>query len=117
MISTRAFVSRSVLAVVAASAAICLIAGTASATGTVPFSCPATITIDLPHTSTGFPAGWSPARSTLTVVNAWVSTPGVLACAYGGNADSPSVTSIYKLTTATCTGNTAHTGFDCDRAP
>jgi hypothetical protein len=117
MISKRALVSRSILGVIAVSAAVCLIAGTASATASVPFSCPATITIDLPHTTTGLPADWSPPRSTLTVVNAWVAAPGVLSCAYGGGPGSPSVTSIYKLTTATCTGNPARTGFDCDRAP
>ena len=111
----QAIVARSVLGIVLVSAAACLIAGTASAT--VPFACPATVAIDLPTTSTGLPAEWSRPRSTLTLVNAWVPVAGTLSCAYGGGPNSPSVTSIYKLTTATCTANSSYTGFVCDRAP
>ena len=117
MSPNRAFVSRTLLGLALATAAVCLLTGEASAGGGVPYSCPATITIDLPNTSTGLPADWSPPRSTLTVVNARIPVAGTISCAYGGSASSPSVTSIYKITTATCTANAARTGFDCDRAP
>ena len=89
-------------------------AGSASATTT--FSCPATLDVGLSTTQTGFTPEWSSPRTMLAVVNAWVSSPGVIACGYGGAPDGSQVTQIYKLTTATCTANAAHTGFDCDRA-
>ena len=73
--------------------------------------------VGLSTTQTGFTPEWSSPRTMLAVVNAWVSSPGVLACGYGGAPDGSQVTQIYKLTTATCTANPAHTGFDCDRAP
>ncbi|MBS2018730.1 MAG: hypothetical protein JST00_38035 [Deltaproteobacteria bacterium] len=87
-----------------------------SASAGAPYNCPATLVVDSPTTLLFPSPEWSSPRTTLPVVNAWVATAGGLSCSYGPPG-SPGVVSIYKNTTATCTPNTARTGFDCDRAP
>ena len=51
------------------------------------------------------------------LVNAGCRAPACSPADTGARPHGSQVTQIYEQTTATCTANAAHTGFDCDRAP